>query len=579
MFGESGKRNGVLGTKSKGARRSSGRRLACEPLESRHLMSVWGLELLKVTSQFDTDGDVGGQTEVTVPAGSPVTATFRYSSSVSDPTIANFQIASGSKSISLEQAVVSGEYQTASVTLTVPVDTKLGTYNLKLTVGNDGAGGAKVANENRAKAVTVLEPDSTPPLIDRPISGTLGENGWYTSDVTVHWKAQDAQSLTSPEARTDVVSSDTAGTTLTFSSTSIGGTASDTVTIRRDATPPTITPPQDRNVEYGSPISFTFLAEDATSGLAGLDTFLPSATDLILDAGTHTFTAVAKDLAGNTSTASFQVIVEPKTLEGTITANDKDYDGRVDATIAERALAGVRPGDEVSYVGGTAAFADPEPGQDKPVTATGLALSGRAAHNYKVNTAATTKAKIRRPAPAPQADPVAVIERVQINDGSAQRSMVNSLTITFTAPVSLDKSAFKLINKGNSSPVDLVFTKDDSSGKSVVTLTFQGGGIVGGSLADGNYLLTIDVEGDGFGQGSVHQFGADKADKFFRYFGDSDGDRDVDGTDYTRIRRSMNQASTSSNYLWYFDHLQDGTVDLSDQAEFGSRIRKSLAWV
>ena len=542
-------------------------------------MSVWGLELLEISSRFDTDGGAGGPTEVTVPAGSPVTATFRYNSSASAPTIANFQIASGSKAISLEQAVASGDNQTASVTVTVPVDAKLGTYNIKLKVSNDGPGGAKVANENRAKAVTVLEPDSSPPLIARTISGTLGENGWYTSDVTVQWQALDAQSLTSPEARTDVVSGYTSGTTLTFSSTSIGGTASDTVTIRRDATPPTITPPQDRSVEYGTPISFTFLAEDATSGLAGLDTFLPSATDLILDAGTHTFTAFARDLAGNTSTASFHVTVEPKTLEGTITANDKDYDGRVDATIAERALAGVRPGDEVAYVGGTAAFADPEPGQDKPVTATGLALSGRAAHNYKVNTAATTKAKIRRPAPAPQADPVAVIERVQINDGSAQRSMVNSLTITFTAPVSLDKSAFKLINKGNSSPVDLVFTKDDSSGKSVVTLTFQGGGIVGGSLADGNYLLTIDVEGDGFGQGSVHQFGADKADKFFRYFGDSDGDRDVDGTDYTRIRRSMNQASTSSNYLWYFDHLQDGTVDLSDQAEFGSRIRKSLAWV
>jgi len=544
-------------------------------------MSVWGLELLQVNSRFDTDGGAGGPTEVTVPAGSPVTATFRYSSSASDPTIANFQIASGSNVISLEQAVASGDNQTASVTLTVPVDTKLGKYNIKLKVGNDGPGGAKVANETRAKAVTVSEPDSSPPLIAPPtISGTLGDNGWYTSDVTVQWQALDAQSLTSPEARTDVVSSDTAGTALTFSSTSIGGTASDTVTIRRDATPPTITAPQDRRVEYGTPISFAFLAEDATSGLAGLDSNLPSRTDLILDAGTHTFEAFAKDAAGNTSTASFQVIVEPKTLEGTITANDKDYDGRVDATIAERALAGVRPGDELSYVGGTAAFADPEPGQDKLVTATGLALSGRAAHNYKVNTAATTKAKIRRPAPppAPEPEPVAVVESVRINDGSAQRSMVNSLTITFTALVSLDKPAFKLINRGNSSPVDLVFTKDDSSGKSVVTLTFQGEGIVGGSLADGNYLLTIDVEGDGFGQGSVHQFGADKADKFFRFFGDSDGDRDVDGTDYFRFASSMNQISTSPKYLWYFDYLQDHRVEATDQTQVVARIRRPLAW-
>ena len=86
--------------------------------------------------------------------------------------------------------------------------------------------------------------------------------------------------------------------------------------------------------------------------------------------------------------------ITPAVLVGSITANDKEYDGTTTATIATRTLAGVYAGDVVSYVGGTADFDTAAVGVNKLVTATGLGLNGLDAGNYMVNTIATTTAEI-----------------------------------------------------------------------------------------------------------------------------------------------------------------------------------------
>ena len=85
-------------------------------------------------------------------------------------------------------------------------------------------------------------------------------------------------------------------------------------------------------------------------------------------------------------------------IAGSITANNKVYDGTAAATIATRTLASVIGGDAVSLVGGSATFSDKNVGNGKTVTATGLSLSGSAAGNYSVNSTATTTANIT-PAP------------------------------------------------------------------------------------------------------------------------------------------------------------------------------------
>jgi hypothetical protein len=104
------------------------------------------------------------------------------------------------------------------------------------------------------------------------------------------------------------------------------------------------------------------------------------------DAANYTFNTTATTAANITALA----------ITGSITANDKVYDGTTATTIATRTLAGVIAPDVVSYVGGTATFSDKNAGNGKTVTATGLSLSGAQAGNYTVNSTATTTANITK---------------------------------------------------------------------------------------------------------------------------------------------------------------------------------------
>jgi CSLREA domain-containing protein len=113
-----------------------------------------------------------------------------------------------------------------------------GTFNLSITVGY--AAGSFTTDYS----LEILPPlDSTPPAITPTVTGTLGNNGWYVSDVQVSWSVVDNESPISNQTGCDTqnVTADTSGVTFTCSATSTGGTNSQSVTIKRDATAPTIT--------------------------------------------------------------------------------------------------------------------------------------------------------------------------------------------------------------------------------------------------------------------------------------------------------------------------------------------------
>jgi acetyl esterase/lipase len=176
---------------------------------------------------------------------------------------------------------------------------------------------------------------------------------------------------------------------------------------------------------------------------------------------------------------------------------------------------------------------------------------------------------------------LARVEGVQINDGAAQRSMVNSLTVTFNRVVTLDPRAFEVRRQGGS-PVGLNITTAVVDGRTVAALTFTGADIIGGSLADGHYTLTVradrvhdswgrELDGDGNGLP-----GGDRVDAFFRLFGDSDGDGDVDGLDRDRFRSAFHTTAGEPGYLWYFDFDGDGDVDGRDHRQFSRRFGTHL---
>src|SRR5262249_25470420 len=85
-------------------------------------------------------------------------------------------------------------------------------------------------------------PDSTPPIITPTVTGTLGNGGWYASDTNISWSVTDGESSISSSTGCGTLNvlSDTSGTTFTCSATSGGGTAEQSVTIKRDATAPAI---------------------------------------------------------------------------------------------------------------------------------------------------------------------------------------------------------------------------------------------------------------------------------------------------------------------------------------------------
>lgn len=171
------------------------------------------------------------------------------------------------------------------------------------------------------------------------------------------------------------------------------------------------------------------------------------------------------------------------------------------------------------------------------------------------------------------------VESVVVNDGSAQRSMVNSITVTLGGAAVLDPGAIEL-RRRDGSLVSAEFNISLVSGKTVAVLTFAGPEFVGGSLADGSYTLTVRAdqihdrwgrELDGDGDGSA---GGNRVDEVGRRFGDSDGDGDVDPQDRDLFRSAFGKSIGDANYLWYFDFDGDGDVDGQDNGQFNRRFRK-----
>ena len=69
--------------------------------------------------------------------------------------------------------------------------------------------------------------------------------------------------------------------------------------------------------------------------------------------------------------------------------------------------------------------------------------------------------------------------------------------------------------------------------------------------------------------------GENAADHFFRFYGDSDGDRDVDGQDYGRFGLAFLQSAPGA-YNPDFDFDGDGDVDGQDYGRFGLRFSRRL---
>ncbi len=184
--------------------------------------------------------------------------------------------------------------------------------------------------------------DSTPPTITPSVVGTLGANGWYTSDVSINWSVVDDESPISAQTgcASSAVSSDTAGITFTCSATSDGGTSTQSVTIKRDATNPNVTfasrTAANGNGWNNTNVVVNWQCSDATAGVVSASVSQTLTGEGANQSATGTCADRAGNAASNTRTGinidktvpTLAPVVSPNPLPlngtGTVTSNAAD---------------------------------------------------------------------------------------------------------------------------------------------------------------------------------------------------------------------------------------------------------------
>jgi hypothetical protein len=192
--------------------------------------------------------------------------------------------------------------------------------SLAANVAATADGRANFPSTSTDNSVTI-NLDSTPPVITLGVAGTLGSNGWYTSDVAVSWTVTDSESGSGDQSgcTAQQVTSDTSGATFTCSATSAGGAASQSVTIKRDARAPTITfanrTAPNAAGWNNSAVTVSWTCSDVTSGAVST---AASRTINVEGAG-QSATGTCADKAGN-SASNTQTSINIDTTAPTISA-------------------------------------------------------------------------------------------------------------------------------------------------------------------------------------------------------------------------------------------------------------------
>ena len=174
----------------------------------------------------------------------------------------------------------------------------------------------------------IIQIDTTPPVIVPSVTGTLGQNGWYVSDVTVSWSVTDPESGIASKSGCDTTThtSDTTGTTLTCTATNgVGLSTSVSVTIKIDKTPPNITittPANNGTYLLNASVASSYSCLDPTpgSGLASCSGPVSNGSNFSTNtvaSNPVSFTVTAADNAGNNATRTntyfvvYNFVLEP----------------------------------------------------------------------------------------------------------------------------------------------------------------------------------------------------------------------------------------------------------------------------
>ena len=213
-----------------------------------------------------------------------------------------------------------GEWYLSDVTLTVNngSDSTSGHASTTSThtrvVGNTSGTEVTVTTKDNAgniatRKYTIRIDKNEPTAGTLIIDGTLGENGWYTSDVKL--SASDVNGVTSTLNITEITS-DTAGTevVMTSKNNATGAVKVTKYTVKVDKTKPTvgelvISGTKGNNGWYKSNV--TFSVTNGSDSMSGHATTTSSISSITTDTTGTKVVVTTKDKAGNTSTKEYTI--------------------------------------------------------------------------------------------------------------------------------------------------------------------------------------------------------------------------------------------------------------------------------
>lgn len=170
---------------------------------------------------------------------------------------------------------------------------------------------------------------------------------------------------------------------------------------------------------------------------------------------------------------------------------------------------------------------------------------------------------------------------VQIDDGSGQRSTIRTITLTFNTEVTFAPGAVALTG-ANGNTLLAMDTSESTPTQTIARLSFSGPNVLGLGLIDGDYTFALNsakitnLIGDTLDGDNDSLPGGNSVTAFHRYFGDYDGDRDVDGADFIGMRATFGLGAGNPGFLYYFDFNGDGFVDAFDFLQFRIRFGSQI---
>jgi hypothetical protein len=180
--------------------------------------------------------------------------------------------------------------------------------------------------------------------------------------------------------------------------------------------------------------------------------------------------------------------------------------------------------------------------------------------------------------------PTEVVD-IEINGGEAQRSAVESVSVSFGGDVDFEDGAFSMLQRTSDTantfePVVISVGRAFDGQQTTALIQFDSHTRnADGVLVNGNYQLTVNgslVTRNGIPMTGDYVLGDQESDAFFCYYGDSNGDRTVDVFDLLSFRQTYGLSSMDDNYEFFMDFHADGLVNVFDLLEFRRQYRKTL---